>query len=74
MKRFAFLLVCYFTVPLHAAPLPDQGKSEPGKVVEVEITKGVKMKFCWIPAGEAQLGSPDAERQAVVKQLKTLKS
>ena len=28
------------------------------------------MKFCWIPAGEAQLGSPKAERQEVLKLLK----
>ena len=26
----------------------------------------MKMKFCWIPPGEAQLGSPKAERQEVI--------
>jgi formylglycine-generating enzyme required for sulfatase activity len=34
---------------------------KPGEEVEVEIAKGVLMKFCWIPAGEAQLGSPKDE-------------
>ncbi len=46
----------------------------PGELVEVEIANGVKMKFCWVPPGEAQLGSPKAERQEVLKQvLKQLK-
>ena len=30
---------------------PKQPEHKPGEVVEVEIAKGVKMKFCWIPAG-----------------------
>jgi formylglycine-generating enzyme required for sulfatase activity len=38
-----------------------------GEVREVEISTGVKMKFCWIPPGEAQLGSPKSERSAVMK-------
>jgi formylglycine-generating enzyme required for sulfatase activity len=42
---------------------------KPGEEREFEIAKGVKMKFCWIPAGEAQLGSPKSERDAVMKQL-----
>ncbi len=29
------------------ADVPRKG----GDVVEVEIAKGVKMKFCWVPAG-----------------------
>jgi formylglycine-generating enzyme required for sulfatase activity len=35
----------------------------PGEVVEVEIANGLKMKFCWIPAGKALLGSPSGEKQ-----------
>jgi formylglycine-generating enzyme required for sulfatase activity len=35
------------------------------RVVEVEIAKGVTMEFCWIPRGEAQLGSPTLERQKI---------
>ncbi len=31
------------------------------------ITKNTSMKFCWIPAGEAQLGSPEEERDYVVR-------
>jgi formylglycine-generating enzyme required for sulfatase activity len=67
VKRFAFLVVCCFAVPLHAVPLPEQRKPEPGEVVEVEIAKDVKMKFCWIPPGKAQLGSPKPEQDYVVK-------
>jgi sulfatase modifying factor 1 len=40
-----------------------------GEERDFEISPGVKMKFCWIPAGEAQLGSPQAERDEVMKQL-----
>jgi sulfatase modifying factor 1 len=39
-----------------------------GEEREFEIAAGVKMVFCWIPAGEAQLGSPKAERDALLKQ------
>ncbi len=38
------------------------GKHKPGEEVEVEIVKGVKMKFCWVPAGTATLGSPESEK------------
>lgn len=40
-----------------------------GELRKFEIAKGVEMEFCWIPAGEAQLGSPKAERDAVYKKL-----
>lgn len=43
---------------------------KPGEVVEVEIAKEVKTKFCWIPAGEAQLGSTLAERDECMKNVK----
>ncbi len=33
-----------------------------GEVAEVEIAKGVKMKFCWVPPGKATLGSPETEK------------
>ncbi len=39
----------------------------PGEVREYEIATGVLMKFCWMPAGEAQLGSPKVERQVVLR-------
>ena len=64
-STIAILCLGWFTVPLHAVPLPAGPK--PGDVVEVEIAKGVKMKFCWIPAGEAQLGSPKSEQDYVTK-------
>ncbi len=64
-----FAIVCLgrFVVPLHSAPLPDQHKPKQGEVVEVEIANGVKMTFCWIPAGKAQLGSPKSEQDYVTK-------
>ncbi len=64
------LALAFFPVDLRAAPAPKDLIPKPGQVVEVEIAKGVKMKFCWVPAGEAQLGSPKAERQEVLKQIK----
>ncbi len=50
--------------------------SEPkaGDEREFEIAKDVRMKFCWVPAGEAQLGSTQAERKAVLKHLIDAKS
>jgi formylglycine-generating enzyme required for sulfatase activity len=60
---------------------PDEARAEDktaadepkaGEEREFEIADGVKMKFCWIPPGEAQLGSPKAERDAVLEQLKNL--
>jgi len=39
----------------------DDKPLKPGEVREFEIAAGVKMKFCWIPPGQAQLGSSKAE-------------
>lgn len=58
--------------PDTAPPLNvDVAKTEPGAgdVVEVEIAPGVKMRLCWVPAGEARLGSTQGERLAVMKHL-----
>lgn len=41
-----------------------------GEEKEIEIASGVRMKFCWIPAGEAQLGSTKAEWDAFMKGLR----
>ncbi len=38
-----------------------------GDEVSFEIADGVKMLFCWIPAGQCQLGSPKAEQDYVTK-------
>ncbi len=40
-----------------------------GEEREFEIAKGVVVKFCWIPAGEAQLGSPKEERKYMVNRF-----
>ncbi len=45
---------------LFAAPAPAEPK--PGDTREFTIATGVKMVFCWIPPGTAQLGSPKAEQ------------
>ena len=58
LRALATLLV--FTVAAYAEP-------KPGEVVDVEIAKGVRMKYCWIPAGETQLGSPKEEQEYVLK-------
>ncbi len=42
-------------------------EKNPGDERKFEIADGVKMTFCWIPPGEAQLGSPKTERDAVWK-------
>jgi formylglycine-generating enzyme required for sulfatase activity len=36
----------------------------------VDLGGGVKVTFCWVPQGEAQLGSTKAERQQVLKRIK----
>ena len=45
-------------------PMPKNvsGEPKPGEEREFEIAKGVKMRFCWVPAGKATLGSPAAEK------------
>jgi formylglycine-generating enzyme required for sulfatase activity len=53
-----------FSGRVAAVPKPEDNP-KPAEVVEVEIAKGVKMKFCWIPAGEAHLGSPKSEQDYV---------
>jgi serine/threonine protein kinase/formylglycine-generating enzyme required for sulfatase activity len=45
------------------SPDPNPTGCKPGEVVEVEIVKGMKMKFCWIPPGKATLGSPATEAE-----------
>lgn len=43
--------------------------SYPGEVREFWLPDGSRMPFCWVPPGEAQLGSPRAERDLVLKQF-----
>ena len=76
MRTPFLILTASLGCVLIATPVWVQTKSDPnaadrkgGEVVEVEIAKGVVMHFCWIPPGEAQLGSPKAERQKVKKTI-----
>ena len=39
----------------------------PGDTREFTIAAGVKMVFCWIPAGKAQLGSPKIEQDFLTR-------
>ena len=57
LLTLASLAVCTTAATQGAADAP-----KPGEVVEVDIAKGVKMKFCWVPAGKATLGSPATEK------------
>jgi hypothetical protein len=64
MRRLSvFVLLTLLTQPLTAALLAEDRTPKAGEVVEYEIAKGVKMKFCWIPPGKAQLSSPKAEQE-----------
>lgn len=56
MFRFVFFGVLLLSLAANA----DDPK--PRDIVDVEIAKGVKMKFCWIPEGKATLGSPVSEK------------
>lgn len=73
IRRLVVLPLALAVVPAFSGFVSAQVKIDapvehkPGEVVEVETAKGVKMKFCWIPAGEAQLGSPKAERLEVLE-------
>jgi len=42
---------------------------QPGQISQFLLPGGLKMTFCWIPPGTAQLGSPVEERRAVAEQL-----
>jgi formylglycine-generating enzyme required for sulfatase activity/Tol biopolymer transport system component len=56
-------------------PVPDPPKPDPlrptpprpGQEVSWEIAPGVKMVFCWVPAGRAQLGAPTGEHVALTR-------
>ena len=50
------------TLPVVESKMDASGRKG-GDIVEVDIGKGVKMKFCWIPAGKATLGSPEGEKE-----------
>jgi formylglycine-generating enzyme required for sulfatase activity len=50
---------------LFAAPVPTGLR--PGDTREFMIAAGVKMVFCWIPPGTAQLGSPEAEQDFLTR-------
>lgn len=56
-------LVGLTTRPAHARG--DEPKA--GDVRKFEIADGVFMEFCWIPPGEAQLGSPKEEQDYISK-------
>ena len=55
---FLVILTGFLVNPIAAHAQSDKAERKPGEVVEVEIAKGMKLKFCWIPAGAAMLGSP----------------
>jgi formylglycine-generating enzyme required for sulfatase activity len=50
-------------------PPPKPATRQPGEEVHFPLPRGLKMTFCWIPPGTAQLGSPHVEQNAVIEQL-----
>jgi formylglycine-generating enzyme required for sulfatase activity len=62
------ILVGLLAIPVFVTAADAQRSG--GDIVDVEVAPGVAMKFCWIPAGEAQLGSPAAERDECLKVVK----
>jgi formylglycine-generating enzyme required for sulfatase activity len=70
VRRFVLLLAAMTVgvvaaLPYLAAAPVQPTPLKPGEEREYKIAGGVKMKFCWVPPGKAQLGSPKAERDAV---------
>ena len=47
--------------PVAKAPVVEAAGAKAEK--SIEIAAGVKMRFCWIPAGKATLGSPASEKE-----------
>jgi formylglycine-generating enzyme required for sulfatase activity len=66
MFRVGFVLLLAGAAVV-AAPVPKDLQPRTGTQREFEIAKGVTVTFCWMPSGECQLGSPTAEREAVLK-------
>ena len=50
-------LVFTFQTTLTAADPGSLVERKPGQVADVVVGKSLKMKFCWVPAGKATLGS-----------------
>ncbi|HEV3439017.1 MAG TPA: formylglycine-generating enzyme family protein [Gemmata sp.] len=72
MFRLLILLVLSaLTCPITALSTEQKtsqaNEARPGEVRIFEIAKGVFMEFCWIPAGEAQLGSPKEEQSYLTR-------
>ena len=65
MSRLLALLV----VVVFVGPVSAHAQDEPraGEERKFEIAPGVFMEFCWIPPGEAQLGSPKDEQDYITK-------
>lgn len=60
------LLIVAVGIPSLAAPVP-KPEPKPGEERSFEIADGLRMTFCWVPAGECRLGSPKAELDHVAK-------
>jgi len=46
------------------------GELKAGEERDFVVAAGVKMRFCWIPAGEAKLGSPAGEDKREVNEIR----
>ena len=62
-RLLALMAIAAFSV----SALAQNEQPKAGEERAFEIANGVKMKFCWIPAGECQLGSPKEEQDFITK-------
>jgi len=63
---FSVFLMSIAMLTLLSVPGPSSSEEriehKASEVLQIEIAEGIKMKFCWIPAGTATLGSPAMEK------------
>ena len=53
--------------PKQETPKQEPKEPNPSEVRKFEIAAHIFMEFCWIPAGEAQLGSPKEEQDYLIR-------
>jgi formylglycine-generating enzyme required for sulfatase activity len=63
------LLALFGIVAFVSPALCQPSEPKPGEVRKFEIARDVFMEFCWIPPGEAQLGSPKEEQDNVTERF-----
>ncbi|MEZ6141198.1 MAG: SUMF1/EgtB/PvdO family nonheme iron enzyme [Zavarzinella sp.] len=67
--RSIFVVIFGLCLPLSLC----SAEPKPGVERDFQIHPKLKMKFCWIPAGECQLGSVKGERDEMMKFIEMMK-